>query len=279
MAIVVESSATTAWQSATTLTITKPTGLAVGDILFAMISTGSGATVSTPSGWTQIRSDAVAGATGNTRSTFLYTIADSADVAASNFAFTISGSARNAGGLLRISGAGESWQGSVNTQQNDGTTTPLTVGTLTPERTGSLIILAVTGGEFTGAASNYSGYTIATNDPSWTEQWELDDGTDDFSCAIATAVRTEVTATGTGSITLASSGSANDYVITMLTLTPEQNQSDTPTSYGAHFVIPERALPVGSTYTVPTPTENSYNKTAWDNEAKPSDTSWVNEDK
>lgn len=96
MAIVVESVATGGSP------ITKPTGLAVGDLLVAALSRGpiDGTSVTVPSGWTSLVSGTNLGTHG-----ILAKVADSSDVAASTFTFQDSSSNALSGVLYRISGA------------------------------------------------------------------------------------------------------------------------------------------------------------------------------
>ena len=100
-------SATNANTTTSTLTITKPTGLAVGDVMIANIVQGDNADNQTlgnasRTGWTVVRG-AEFGDNGNTSwwGTVLYKVADASDVAAANFAFTLNGNSDAAvGGLM-----------------------------------------------------------------------------------------------------------------------------------------------------------------------------------
>lgn len=68
----------------TTMTLTKPTGLAVGDLMIVIIGIDSTSSLATPAGWTKQQAQ-TGGGYGNT----LFTkVADAADVAAANFSFT-----------------------------------------------------------------------------------------------------------------------------------------------------------------------------------------------
>ncbi|MBK9338507.1 MAG: PKD domain-containing protein [Lewinellaceae bacterium] len=104
----------TATTTSTTLTINKPSGLAVGDIMFANIiqtdnDAGTGLnTNASRSGWTVIAGNQI-GINGNNEwwGTLLYKIADAADVMAANFAFTLDTDANgdgSAGGIVAFSG-------------------------------------------------------------------------------------------------------------------------------------------------------------------------------
>lgn len=92
------------------LTITKPTGLAVGDLLVFILGLfGSSGTINEPSiptGWTEAVE--LNGTTDERRYlTIMYKIANSSDVAASNFTFSSpseSGNIYGYGSLIRITG-------------------------------------------------------------------------------------------------------------------------------------------------------------------------------
>lgn len=102
---VIQSSNTATSTASATLTITKPTGLAVGDLMIAIVHSSASGTVrthNTPSGWTVIQKD---GASSGHRPAAYYKIADSGDTAASNFSFTLSGTTTAMSGVLaRVTG-------------------------------------------------------------------------------------------------------------------------------------------------------------------------------
>lgn len=85
-------------------TITKPSGLAVGDLMIACITheyiTAAGSSINTLSGWTslqQLNQNRIV-------LSIQYKVADSSDVAASNFTFTHTNSNNSAGGIIRVDG-------------------------------------------------------------------------------------------------------------------------------------------------------------------------------
>jgi hypothetical protein len=81
-----------------TVTMTKPTGLTIGDLLVAVITTND-QTVTAPSGWTQLFNiQGTASATWRTR--LYYKIATSTETAASNFTFTVPNSDSPVNGTL-----------------------------------------------------------------------------------------------------------------------------------------------------------------------------------
>jgi hypothetical protein len=110
MAVTVQSVSSVARNTiSTTLTITKPTGLAVGDLMVAHLvrsDNDQNSRTWSLSGWTSAV-DTQGNDTGTSSSGMaaLHKIADSGDVAASNFTFTVSSAADFlAGAIYRIDG-------------------------------------------------------------------------------------------------------------------------------------------------------------------------------
>jgi hypothetical protein len=104
--IALRGTATTATNGGTSLTINKPTGLAVGDIMIANIAQSDNNNISTDasrSGWTQFNSRSLV--TNNTRGTVLYRIATAADLLGANYTFTLdAGTNSSAGAIIAFSG-------------------------------------------------------------------------------------------------------------------------------------------------------------------------------
>lgn len=96
-AITQRGTATSAATTTTTLTINKPTGLQVGDVMLANIvqgdDDGGGQTITnnaSRTGWTLVRGGLLgSNANNDWWGTVLYKVADAADVAATSFAFTL----------------------------------------------------------------------------------------------------------------------------------------------------------------------------------------------
>lgn len=149
---VVQNTQTNSGSSVSSVVITKPTGLAVGDALVASIcfyQSGSSRTFNTPAGWTeQTKKDNQDGGIA------VYTkVADSSDVSASNFTFSISSVADlMAGSLSRVTeystfGVSESDE---NISPSSATSTYTTA--LTPTVSDNLVYMA-----FMGADNTYTG--------------------------------------------------------------------------------------------------------------------------
>ena len=288
MAIVVESVASEGsftLANPCTVTITKPTGLAVGDLLVAVIFNSSSTACDTPSGWTVIRKT-----NGTTRNidTF-YIVATSTETAASNFTFvaTGSGSSRMSGGLLRISGFAASTP--VATSNGDATgitndSTPSYPITVTPSYAESLLIFA----NFTFSASgndvSTSAQAITTSNPSWTEAFDLFGGFI-IGGAVAYATRTEITATGNATCTLSKGDDSEDSIAQMIVINPIQNATAAVSALSITSALPAVTTQVGINITASPLTVTSELKAPTPemlsevrNQSK-SSSSWTNETK
>lgn len=193
----------------TTLTITKPANSAEGDMLVAVLNSGSSTTWTTLSGWTLVGS--VESSNFPTRMSIQAKIATAGDVAASDFTFTNSSSGSpKQGAVYRITGdfSSSSTPTDYIIVDTDNSVTP-TAGTatfpggLTPLATNPLLIFAVTCGEDPGAdAPQFSAYAVANNNPTWTE--DVDEGIQDpvwMNLGLAHASYASASATGAYSLT------------------------------------------------------------------------------
>ena len=236
MAIAVQTiSAVARAVTTTTLTITKPTGLIVGDLMVAYMA--SNGTTSTRvwtilSGWTSIvnKTDVI-NATQKVSHVAMYKIADSGDVAASDFTFTCSTSDRLAGVIYRIDGSavsavvnddnGPDSEAIINDE------TPLfTLSSLTPTVASCLLLFLCAHSEGNSTSKTTSAQAIATSNPTWNEDFDNHNSTN-LTIAGASAVRPETTATGNASYT--SSGDATtDCALIIVAINPIVNATVTP---------------------------------------------------
>lgn len=298
MAVAYESVQTTAFttlSSGGNLVITKPTGLAVNDILIAHLSavraSGSNADWNTPSGWTSLLNlQEVGNLNSKARLTVFYKVADSGDVAASNFTFTTNSSSALCGGALyRISG-GASINGAIDGEID--TTTPTFTNTITPSLADSVMLFLVTAADAGDTTGSVSGYAITTDNPTWTERYDFtgSQGVANGSnaqgiMAGATASRSQTTATGDSSCTFVNY--SQNLVGAIVVITPPQNvnlsmpvgtlalTSPTPTP----IVDVNLSIPAGElTINGQTPTLTTSENTVWTEEAKNS-TTWTEETK
>lgn len=271
MAVALPSSANTAWGSGTTLIITKPASLAVGDLMVAQVCSNGTDAITPPSGWTLIRTDT----NGTIRSALYYIIATSTQVAASDFTWTFAGTVQKSGGILRITGHSSGVPIWTNNGDNTivNTATPSFGNTITPAVADSMIVMFVVSIQNN---NNNDTYAIVTSNPSWTEVWDnaVDDA-DDESMAAAYALRPEVTATGN-----ASSGGGDataDWVGQLIAIPPEKavtvGESITLTE-----VIKEDLTMIIAEIVTLTEAFTSATARVWANIAK-SVSTWLNQDK
>lgn len=159
MAAVVESTSTVTTLTARPLVLTKPTGLAVGDMLLAFVvqNAGSSATLSTPSGWTAVLANDQDSDTKTSGAAFAK-IADAGDVAASDFSFTTNNASSLMGVLYRISG-------------HAGISSIANAVTYAPPGNSSLVFIFAYAGDNDGSSTSWSGYSITGGaTPTFTER-------------------------------------------------------------------------------------------------------------
>ncbi len=262
--------------------MTKPAGLAVGDWLVAYVFTtnGSSHSIPTPSGWTGQGQVNVPDALR--RYAVFTKVADSTDVAASNFTFT-SGTATTIVHLLAIQNVGRFDVFEQDTASPSSATISFT-GASTPLVASSLILFNFVAHNGSGNATT-STYT-STPSLTITEQQDtfIDFGTTDPVMATASAVvSTTATVTAYGA-TLSISKAEHGGSILIF------NPVTSPTIDVSHLVVtPDLFGVTGQASVVAnishqqiTPTINgisstvSSDKTRWQTETKPS-TNWVNE--
>lgn len=282
MAIVYETHTSATVDNSGSLVINKPTGLAVGDLMVAGIwgdrDGGTSAVPDTLSGWTSVRNLNTGSSNG-----FLSVqtkIADSGDVAASNFTFTATGSTSQmhlCGYIVRVSGYGNT-AGEANATSGS-TSSTLTITGFTPSpAVASALYILFAGRAFSGAGVTVSSVAMATDNPTWTEREEngVNGNTTDSQFALYTATRTETTATGDFTVTYASTDNTRSGAV-VVALNPSVSGSVTPTTtvYAyAYTPVQSGKLIIASE----TPDTNIQNGSTWSTETKPS-TIWTNPNK
>lgn len=203
MAITVVETRVDTNSSATYLTINTNTfaALAVGDLMIAQFFIGTtGATITLPSGWTEIIKTENAG--DNLTSQISYKVADSGDVTGNSLTFDKGvGSAVLKLHITQISGQRAASVISASSGQANDSTATITAPTVTPVEAGSMILFYTCTNTSSGSVSSYS---IATSSPSFTEVF--DNNNNNFVASMAYGVRPEVTATGSGTATSSGSG-------------------------------------------------------------------------
>lgn len=281
---VVESTQTATATSVTTVTITKPTGLAVGDRMLAFIGTtdGTGHSLNTPAGWTSLAQLSV---TDTFRRFAAFTkIADSGDVAASNFEFVADTTVDSImGSLSRISDAPVVQD--TDAQANGASSVTMSfTGSSTPLITQSLFVAGFYAWNGSGDATIGS-YT-STPSKTWTEVTDffLNFGTTDPVIAVASAPANNLDTITAWGATLSISKVNHGGILVCITgsnsVTADVSQlNTTPGIFGPTVTQVNTALEV-SHNAIP-PVINGVNTratapTQWQNGDKPTDTNWTN---
>lgn len=284
MSVAYQSTQTQNWTSASSVTITKPTDLAEGDLMVVFIT----AQTSSPSdidfatgGWTEINSND----DGTECWRAGYKLASSADASASNFSFGLGGTVYGAGSITRITGG--IIDSGVNAKQKVTTASTTIINTLdiTPSIPNNLILFF--GWHAQNTPGTHSNYAIATSNPSWTEAYDFSSTapTPDYANFLAYASRPETTSTGDFSVDCtATGGSIFAFAVSII---PIVSVTVSPTVITASFSVQAPTVTGGAvvspsvislalniqTPTVSTPTPD------WTNETKSGTLTITNETK
>lgn len=198
------SSATNTVTSGSSIAVTKPSGLAVGDLMIAVLACDVG--INTPTGWTSL-----GGITTLIHNAAFWKLADANDVAASSFTFTFTTSVGlgAAAGILAFQNPLAS--GPIDQYLN---LDAASCTGITP--TGSMGTIVMLASLFNGSGSTGSvaGYQIATDNPgTWTEAFDLGASSQKIGVAAAYASRPAPTATGTAQFTPTGYNQENIWII------------------------------------------------------------------
>lgn len=277
MAVAIESSASTSETSTASLTITKPSGLAEGDHLVALIFERSGGTPQTPSGWTS-KNTPYCEPNSNLTCRIVTKLADGTDVAASNFSFPSSDdTSRNMRGLLlRVSGLSTDLQFASSYSRVSNSGIPTYSLSTTPFSAGSLTLAIITN----NYVATLSDVIVSPDDPTWTEY--LDNDTVTIYGAVR-AASTEITSMEpTGTFSNMSLVDTVGYVATIAASVDASGGNSLLSSSTTVFTQNGVSNASGdSTFLSTTTTVNSQSGTTtsptqWTNESNPS-TTWTNE--
>lgn len=195
--------------STNSLVMTKPTGLAVNDLMIACY-VSSGGTVTPPSGFTLYSSET---------SIFVYTkLADSADVAASDFTFSFSTTVQRVGGMVRVGGnLITDPLGQVVTGTATDTFAPTLAPTLTPDDEDSLLLIF--SHAYSGTTVGVSSFSNVTTPPTYTIGWNVLDGAAE-GFAMGYGMRN--VATATGNFTASGGNGGSDWRAIAMSVNPYQ---------------------------------------------------------
>lgn len=267
MALSVASFSTTAAANTTSVVITKPTGLVVGDIMFAFIMNENGVTAA-PSGWTLIGSI--------DRTNYYYVVATSTQTAASNFTWTVNSGA--VGGVITRSSAPFN---TTSPYQVSATTVNITsnpsfaIG-LTPATADSLLLFYAGYRYSAGSIQTVSAQAIATSNPTWTEIYDSSVVSGQtFGGSLAWATRNAVTATGNATATYTISCDVTMGVLIIIRPAYSLNINETVTL--SEIIIKKFGVFIRDV-NILVELVNSIKNRLWANQSKNSST-WTNQTK
>lgn len=271
---------------ASSMAITKPTGLAVGELMVAFIHSESIVT-GAPSGWTDEENSYESGYPAIR----MYSkVADSTDVAASTFTWTFGSSFDNWGSIFRISGQTTNWKAfsdsgsdsSHSSQYNDPDYTSTHSTSLTPTIDKTLLLVSYNGTH--GKNSTSFDLTGGTN-PVWTEEYDVAATESVGQNVVASGVyvgTTEITAlkvtgeaTFTHFVAIGINGTSSSFGSTELLEDGDETVFVPTPSVGTTGTI--TAITEDGDETIPAPTSTSQNR-VWTNQTKASGT-WTNQSK
>lgn len=191
-------------------TVTRPTSLAVGDIMIGWAVSNNATHPSAPTGaWTLIDSSTA----GSTSAASFYKIADASDVIAANFTFTSGGNIYAA--VIRITSDNPAANPIDQHGIGNGFSGTPTVTTLTPTTNSGLFLIL--GGWSDANSHTASGYNMATDSPTFTEAFDTGGS---FGVAMAYGRRFTLTATGNITYALATATNGGFYYIQALNIVP-----------------------------------------------------------
>ena len=266
MAVTVQS-VSTGTLSSTSNTVTKPSGLAVGDLMVALLFKNHSSYLPFPSGWTNL----VPVGANNHRLRVVYKVADLGDVAASTFTFSAGSGDRIAVTLYRITDGVSS---SIDQDSTSSNTVDLETVTAN-----SLVIYAVLTDDGGSAAPVISNYAI-TNSPSFTQRFQQNFPS--FTMAVADAYYAHTATIISATLTQSTS---TDNLTKLLILIPEAtNAAGTAALHDVSPTFFDIAATAGTGGTTalheasPTffePNGTVRSETVWTEETKPSAPVWT----
>ncbi len=294
MAIVIESVATQTYTapSGNDLTITKPTGLAIGDLMIACVShfaevDNVNTPYSTPSGWTSAENESHPVGSDGMAYAMFYRVATSGDTAASNFTFSVLSGQEYVGGcIMRVSGirTDVTELGAVSSQFLSNTDNPSYTVSLSPAQDVILYVAMFSSG---ATPYNTTDVTITGTNPTWTQQF---DTTQTISVSARFEVFTAIDATPAASVTALTptetgSGAGTDSYGSLAFYLGRNDATTTPTftTTGNTAFAPAGQAGAQTTLTLTettntafTPTGRGSTETDWTNDTVDS-TAWTND--
>lgn len=186
----------------------KPVGLEVGDLMVAHVgavdNTETGGAIALPAGWTALVADLREswGGTACVHQRAFYKVAVASDVAASNFAFTAADTPTfMSAAIYRING--QAWVDIIDDVNQDMDTTdgtPSLSVSVTPSQADNLLLMLITASSTGDPITGTSSQSISVSNPSWTEDYDVNNNP--LIITGLHANRTETTNTGTVDFTV-----------------------------------------------------------------------------
>ena len=232
--------ATSGTTNSNTLTITKPTGVAVGDVLIVNISyskSTNDATSPTATGWTIIANARIDN-TVNYRALVMYKVVDAADLNVSSYTFNFTSNVYSAVGAIAafvnvdVSGASpfDVVSNTVNVSNGVNTASVVANGLLTSSNNSAILMLTqsdglVTWDNTTGSATAWRTTSPGTLTEIYDISYDGSDREDKLSIGMAWGIKTSAGSTGNG---LVNQSAANNFGAILLALKPITTVPQTP---------------------------------------------------
>jgi len=273
MALTYQSVQTNTSNGSTSVVVTKPTSLAVGDLMLAQYSIHTDTISSTfPSGFTLL--DSRIETNNSFTSEIYYKIADAGDVAASNFTFgDLSSTADKAASIIRFTNPNASPFIAYNGQVNSSASTDCATPSIATSPNSVIVLFQASAPSGTGTAS---GQTIATSPPTFTEIYDLQASSARMQISCAYGLRFESTATGAGSITQSGSRRSIGQIVSVDTLPITSTQTESVTLTDSKIlslaIVISEAISMAENYI-------SDKLKKWTTQNKSSSPTWTNQDK
>jgi hypothetical protein len=238
--IVQRGTATSGTTNSNTLTIAKPTGIAVGDVLIVNISyskSTNDATSPTATGWTVIANARIDN-TVNYRALVMYKVVEAADLNSNPYSFAFTSNVYSAVGAIAafvnvdVSGASpfDVVSNTINVSNGVNTAAVVANGLLTSSNNAAILMLAQADGEvsFVNTAGDATAWRT-TSPGTLTEIYDISydgrDAEDKLSVGMAWGIKATAGSTGNG---LVNQSAANNFGAILLALKPITTVPQTP---------------------------------------------------
>jgi hypothetical protein len=207
----------------TSIVVTKPAALAVGDAMLAHVTAQEGSTgysvVTPPAGWTTILNTQVLSGSNYLNSYFFGKVAVLADVQVANFTFTANQTPTFIAGIVAFydTDSTNPFDQSIGSTSTGGST--YTATGITPTVSSGMYVIGVSRAGSLNAT--FSGYAVANNNPSWIELWDINlagNASDALTGALAYGAQETPMASGT--VTAVASNAATVRTLQVVNVVP-----------------------------------------------------------